>query len=336
MAGSGKTNSVRDFVERARRLFAAPERRDLLLENAPRKKGLIISFCVFASCLLWFTFSMRETYTQYFDFPTQIENLPDDRALVELPPSTVRVQVEGEGISLLRLYYNPPTVPIDATVDEIDLQVVTAEVAGNVRHESVLPTTIAVKTEMRITRRLPIRSALEIDTESGYELVGPIIITPDSVTVSGALSVVTGMDFWPTSRQHLQAVRDTIRINLPLSDTLEGLIIIGLPEVALQADVVRLTSGTREISIRVKDGPVQDSFTFEPPTTTVTYNIPLFQFDMALAADDFYAFVPYDELMADTTGNVYPMVNLPEGILLREIHIIPNAFRYYRNLPGPN
>ena len=104
--------------------------------------------------------------------------------------------------------------------------------------------------------------------------------------------------------------------------------------VSLQADVVRFTSGTREINVRVKGGPVQEPFTFEPGTTTVTYNVPLFQFDAALEATDFYAFVSYDEIMADTTGNVYPIVQLPDGLLLREVHIFPNAFRYYRNLPG--
>ena len=94
------------------------------------------------------------------------------------------------------------------------------------------------------------------------------------------------------------------------------------------------TSGSREIEVRMTNGPPDDSFTFEPPLTTVTYNVPLFQFDLAREADDFYAFVPYDEIVEDTTGSVYPMVNVPEGILLREIHIFPEAFRYYRNLPG--
>jgi len=55
---------------------------------------------------------------------------------------------------------------------------------------------------------------------------------------------------------------------------------------------------------------------------------------LAQEADDFYAFVPYQEILSDTTGNVYPLVNVPSNLLLREVNIFPNAFRYYRNLPS--
>jgi len=277
---------------------------------------------------------MRETYTQFFDFPTEVQNLPSDEALVDLPPPTVRVQVEGEGIQLLRLYYNPPTVPIDADKEEIDLQVVTAEVAGNVRHESVVPASILLRKERRIERRIPVSSRLRLDMEPGYELIGSPLLSPDSVTVSGAVSVVNRMEYWPTVRQRLQSIRDTVRTRLALMDTLEGLVEVDAAQVALQANVVRFTSGSREISVRVIGGPARDSFTFEPQTTTATFNVPVFQYGEAQETADFYAYVKYEDIVNDTTGNVYASVSFPDELLLREVHIFPNAFRYYRNLQG--
>jgi hypothetical protein len=334
MAGSGEPFFMKEYAERARRLFTSHDRRDILQDSPPQKRGWVIAFCVLASCLLWFTFSMRETYTQFFDFPTEVQDVPPGQALSELPPRTVRVQVEGEGIQLLRLYYNPPTVVLDASRDEIDLQVLTAELAGNVRHESVAPASILIRKEERITRKLPIRPRLRLDLESGFEVVGPIHVSPDSVTISGAASIVNRMNAWPTEPVEQPTVRDTVRTRVALSDTLSGLVTIDVPTVAVRADVLRFTSGSRVIEVRVADEPGGDTFTFEPPTTTVTYNVPISQYDQAQDTDDFYAYVPYHEILSDTTGNVYPLIEWPDSLLLREVHIFPNAFRYYRNLPG--
>ena len=326
---------MKEYAERARRLFSSHDRRDILQDSPPRNRGWVIAFCVLASCLLWFTFSMRETYSQFFDFPTEVLAPPPGQALSELPPRTIRVQVEGEGIQLLRLYYNPPTVVLDASKDEIDLQVLTAEIAGNVRHESVAPASIVIRKEERVTRTVPIRPRLHLDLESGFELVGPIHVSPDSVTISGAASIVNRVNAWPTRPVERPAVRDTVNASsVALSDTLTGLVTLDVQNVAVRADVLRFTSGSRVIEVRVADEPGGDTFTFEPPTTTVTYKVPILQFDRAEETDDFYAYVPYEEILSDTTGNVYPQVKWPDNLLLREVHIFPNAFRYYRNLPG--
>lgn len=336
MPGSGEIFPVKLLTDRARRLFTLPERRGILPDAAPKRKGLIITFCVLASCLLWFTFSLRETYTHSFDFPTEVRNLPEDLALTTLPPQTVRVLVEGEGIQLLRLSFNPPTVPIDAARAEIDLYVVTAEVATNVRPESVTPATFAVFTDSLRVKRIPIRSHVVIESEPDYQVVGALKLDPDSVTISGAASILAQLDFWPTAATRFSAVRDTLRSNVVLSDTLAGLVTLNVTETDLQADILRFTDGSREIEVRVRNGSESQDVVFDPETTIVSFQIPIDQYDLAMAANDFYAFVTYDEIRTDTTGKVYPIVNPPLGLLLREIRIFPDSFRYYYNLPGPD
>ncbi|GMQ81435.1 MAG: YbbR-like domain-containing protein [Rhodothermia bacterium] len=279
---------------------------------------------------------MQETYTQFFDFPTEVQNLPDDQALTQVPPSTIRVYVEGEGIQLLRLYYNPPTIPIDASLSVIDLEVLAAEVASNVRSESVTPTSIVLQKELRTEKRFPIRSRLEINPAPGYQVVGPVSLVPDSVIVSGAVSVLDGLSFWNTVQLTQVHAKDSVRVTLSLADTLAGLVELSSFATEARAVVLQFTEGSREIEVRVKDGVHSTPVSFEPATTTVTYQIPIIQYDQALEATDFYAFVPFEEIRSDTTGNVYPLVNPPAGLIIRGISIFPDAFRYYHNLPGPN
>ncbi len=335
MADSGESIAVRGLSDRAKRFFGPAERPSLMHDGAPKKKGKIITFCLLASCLLWFTFSMQETYTQYFDFPTELQNILETEALTELPPEVVRVQVEGEGIQLLRLYYNPPKVPLDTSQPVIDLEVVTSEVTGNVRSASVTPTSIVVQKEAKSEKRIPVRSLLRINTTPGYHIVGPVTLTPDSVTVRGAVSILAGLSYWNSSARQLNSVRDSVRVTIPLSDTLSGLLELSATEIQVEAAVLQFTEGRREIDVRVMDSENALAVSFEPARTTVTYQVPLEQYDLALAATDFYAFVPLEEIRSDTTGNVYPLVNPPEGLILREIRIFPDAFRYYHNLSAP-
>ncbi len=336
MADSRDYVSLRQLTSRARRLFATFERSRLLPENAPRNKGRIFTFCLLASCLLWFTFSMQETYTQFFDFPTEVQNLPDDQALTLVPPSSIRVHVEGEGIQLLRLYYNPPTITIDASLSVIDLEVLAAEAASNVRSESVTPSSIVLQKEARIEKRIPIRSRLEINTADGYLAIGPVTLTPDSVTVSGAVSILDRLSYWNTVRLTRNESKDSVRVILSLADTLKELVEVSILETEAWSVVPQFTDGSREIEVRVKDGVNSMPVSFEPARTTVTYQVPVDQFDLAQEATDFYAFVSFEEIRSDTTGKVYPLVNPPAGLILREIRIFPDAFRYYHNLSGPD
>jgi len=335
MPGSGEIFPIKLLTDRARRLFTLPERRGILPDAPPKRKGLIITLCVLASCLLWFTFSLQETYTHSFDFPTEVRNLPVDMAWKTRPPQSVRVLVEGEGIQLLQLSFNPPKIPIDAASAEIDLFVVTAEVATNVRPESVTPASFSVSTEIRFEKRIPIRSRVFIESELSYQVVGAPTLDPDSVTVSGAASILARLNYWPTATTLYSAVTDTVREIVALSDTLAVLVDLNVLQTAFQADIVRFTDGSREIEVRVRSGSDCQAFVFVPETTTVSYQVPVEDALKASTAEEFYALVTCDEIRADMTGEVYPIVHPPPDIILREIHIVPDSFRYYETLPGP-
>ena len=298
-------------------------------DKVPRHKGLVITFCILAACLMWFTFSVRETFTQVFEFPTVIQNLPPELALTSLPPQSVRVQVEGEGIQLLRLYYNPPTVPIDASEDQIDMILVMAEIASNVSTTTVMPQIVDIHKEAREIKRIPIRSHIRIVPVPGFHVVGDVRLDPDSVTVSGASSIIEQLDFWPSEKRRLSAVRDTVQLMVALSDTLDGLVDLDLTQTLITADVPEFTEGKRDIEIRVRDAPADQEITFDPAKTEVVYQVPIAQFDMAREAEDFYAFVRYSDILADTTGLVYPLINLPDGIEMRGVRLVQNAMRYY-------
>ncbi len=327
--GDNRPQKYKSLPTLLRKLFPEPLDARSLRDNAPRHKGLVITLCVLAACLLWFTVSMRQTYTQFFEFPTEVRNLPAHLALRSLPPASVRIQVEGEGIQLLRLFYNPPTVPIDAGREEVDLNIVAPELTKSVRTESVMPRLIRVETDTRVERRIPIRSRVGVFTQAGYHVVGSVQLTPDSVTVSGASSILETLDSWPTDIVDIRQAKDSIDTVVALTDTLVGLVAKELAATTIRASVLEFTEGNRLLQVRVAGIPRGRSVRLDPPSAVVTYQVPIQSFDAAFEAEDFFATVPFSEILRDTSGRVYPRLHLPLNITLREVRLSPEALGYY-------
>lgn len=294
-----------------------------------RHKGLVITVCILASTLLWFTFAIRETYTRSIDFDIEVRGLDPGESLSGLPPMTVRAQVAGEGIQLLRLYYDRPTILVDASLDVVNLQVVAPEFIQGVRIEALSPDELTLQRERRLTRRVPVVSQTRIETRPGHHVVGVVQLEPDSVLVSGAASIVRSIASWSTRQSAVLAGPDSLDAMVELSDSLSGLITVEVPEVRLRATVRQFTQGSRRVELRVDGAPDGRLISLEPAAVRVTFQVPLPAYQEAMESDEVYAFVPYDRILTDTTGAVQPVLRGPPGIVFRGIAFDPPAVRYF-------
>lgn len=316
------------LLGRLRTVFDRAQGREAGPEYRPRRKGLVITLCIFASVLLWFTFAIRETYTRFLEFPTEVRNLPADEALADLPPALVRAQVEGEGIQLIRLYYDPPVIPIDAASETVDFAVLAPDVVENVRLDAVMPRSAVLYKERRIQRHLPIRAQVTVRMPEGHHLIGSLELDPDSVWVSGAQSVVGGLRSWPTSQREIQSGKDTLHAVTSLSDSLSGLVLLSDSRVSVRGQVREFTEGTRQLDVYVLGTPSGQRVSLEPARVRITFQVPIGQYDAAMGAE-MWATVPYDSIRRDTTGSVAPIPALPEGIAFRQLRIDPPVLRYF-------
>jgi hypothetical protein len=312
-----------------RNAFRAARQDSVDVDESPRRT-IAIAVCTLISALLWFTFSMQETYTYSIDLATSVRNLPENRALSELPPEKVRVQVQGEGLSLFQLYYNPPVVPIDAAQNLVDLEATPPDLPKNLSLESVAPRTYIPRTEPRETKTVPVLLRATLLTPPTHDFLTPPRVVPDSVEVSGARSIMQNLRAWPTVHFRQDNVTDSISVYVDLVDSLEGLVRRTADRVLLVADVREFTGGTREIDVIVDGSPSsQKLVTLEPSKIKVRYRVLLSDFRKAETAPDFFATVRYGDIRRDTTGRVQPLLNLPSDIVLRDVTISPPSLRYY-------
>ena len=294
-------------------------------------RGIIIALCFTCSVLLWGFSSMSETYTKVIDLSVEVENVVPDEAFITLPPEEIQIQVYGEGLKLLQLYYNSPRISINATQEQINLiEAVAQRLPDGIHIDRVTPPLFVLQKEAKISKKVPILLNVDIQTPNTHEIVVKPAVFPDSVEITGASSIVLDIQGWPTNRYTQHDLKDTLNINLPLVDSLQGLIDISVDEVVLYSIAEQFTEGQRNIGVLVRDVPsFQDSITLEPPVLEVRYRVPLSQYRRALSARDFILSVSYDDIRDDTTGYIEPVLELPENILFRDVSVSPDKIRYY-------
>lgn len=329
---SGNNIPKRNTVwTRVQQLFLTRRRMPAPTGENPRHRGIAITLSIVISCVLWFSFTMTEEYTVEVALPTQVENIPSDAALSELPPQTVQVELRGEGFQVFRLMYNPPPVRLNAAREEVNVEQALPELPKNLIIQGVNPRSIPIKVEPQVTRKVPVRLRARVQTADAFDFVDPIRLTPDSVDVTGARSVVNRLAYWPTVESRFRNVKDSLVTRVELADTLEGLVVRHRDFVTMTAVARLFTTDQKVLDVVPRVASHQPEVRLEPSTVTVEYRVLFSDYFEAKNAGalDFYAEVSYDSIRSATNGRVRPQVRWPDELDIRDVTVNPSTVRFY-------
>lgn len=317
------------FLERLRGIFR-PSEDDRRREDGS-SPGMAFTVCLLLSFVLWLSLSLQEQRTVTVDFPVEVGGLPEGQALVELPPSTISVQLRGTGLDLLALIFDPPSIPAEADDGRVEVRdVLDLPRANDAKIESVTPTVFEIETQERVERRLPVQPRLNVQPASSHELIDDPVISPDSITVFGARSIVEALGEWPTDSLVLKDVRDTVRTTVALTDSLTGLLERSTDRVDVVVRAGKFAVETREVPVDVTGVPAgQDLVALQPSTIRIRYRVLFEQLFQSRESSEFFATVSYDQIRSDTTGYVEPRINVPNDLVIRGAEPIPSRLRYY-------
>lgn len=317
------------FWDRLRPFFAPDDEEQRPGEESQR--GLALTVCVLLSVILWLSLTLGEERTQMIRLPVEVVEKPEGEAFAEVPPSAVRAQMEGTGLELIRLLYNPPVVQIGATSTQVNVrESISLPQGTSVEIKNVSPSSFEMALEPLQTREVPVQSRVQINLASAYELIEEPRLEPDSIQVAGAESVLDDLDAWPTEPHTIEALQDTVEVQVPLADTLTRLVEKSAEGVTLTAQAGRFAEETREVKVQVTGLPSgQDLVELQPSTIRIRYRVLFKQLFEARRSSEFFATVSYDQIRSDTTGYVEPRVHVPADLLIRDPEPIPSRLRYF-------
>jgi YbbR domain-containing protein len=290
-----------------------------------------VTLSLIIAAMIWFMISMRESYSVVQDVDTRVVNVPSDEALVDYPPSSVQVQLEGQGWQLLKMYTRPQPILLNAASDRVDLLRAASEsFPSEITAQSVSPPQIELLLEPLEKKKVPIELQAELETSPPYDLLRNARVEPDSVEISGARSLIEGIDSWPTAHFSRDDINASFTEPLSLANLHGGLVALSPSTTLLIVAVTEFTEDERDIEVRVTGAPSADQrVRLIPDRVTVRYTVSLQEFERAKATDSLYATVAYTDILADTTGRIEPRIHLPENLSIRGLTVETPRLQYY-------
>src|SRR6056297_518287 len=298
-----------------------------------REKVIVFIGAYIMAVALWFIVNLSGSYSIDVNLPVEPGNVPEDMALTEELPKFVEAGVSGDGWQLLSLYNDPPTVVINIENEEVNLfdQVrQRLSYLQDVDISKVQPLMIRLDMEAKVSKKIPVVLNTDIEFQNRFGMIGEPVISPDSITITGATSRISDINEWVVGDTlRLREVRNDISTTIPLQDE-TGVISLSDSEISYQADISEFTEGETTVYIRTRGLPRGQNVTFNPASLTITYDVPIEQYADVEKVQPYEAYVPYSEILEDSTGYVTPDVELVEkSYELRLRNFKPKAVAYF-------
>lgn len=326
--------------ERIKRIFTgevmpSPDEGDLSSFES-REKIIAFSVAIFIALSLWFIVNLSRDFNVSVEVPILLTNLPQDVTISSDVPETVTVTLTGEGWNLISVYTNPPRVFINAESGDINMsEQIRSQISAfsNLNIVQVRPSQLEIVTERKISKRVPVVSRVKLNVSGRYGMIREPVVSPDSVTISGAESQLAEIDSWETEDLELVNTNGNIVRNVNMRQPESG-VTVQPATVTLDLEVAEFTEAELRVPIRTRNLPSGSAVTYNPSSIMVRFDVPIDQFSEVQGMRLFNAYVDYTLIANDDSGRVSPEVEIVESdynIRIRSFQ--PPRVSYFRIIP---
>ncbi len=283
---------------------------------------------------IWFFVVTEKDYENLIDVPISVVNVPDGKIILNRLPHRARVRVKGSGKDLIAL-----GVGGGAGID-LDLSgagmaktfllgpkdVFLSRTSGNTQPiEVVMPDSILVLLDDFYSRRMPINPNISVSVAPGFATVNDMMLSPDSVLVSGPRTLVNGLSQIETVPKSFSDLKfdldETCALVPPESDYLE----LAKKETQIFWDVQQLIElSVSGVPVQVRNVPRHLSVYVVPSTVSLVL---VGGGDLLARIDrkDIVAYIDYQRAK-DAPGSAHSaVIEPPEGVFHRDAN--PTTFK---------
>ncbi|HCD52571.1 MAG TPA: hypothetical protein DEQ34_08995 [Balneolaceae bacterium] len=332
MSASIKEKILLSF-KRMFKLGIPPGTNENDLRAARRERIFVFVIAYIMALSMWFVVNLNSDYNITVDIPVEAGAIPDDMALINTLPDEVQADISGNGWKLVNLYNNPPSVLIDLNEGEVNLFDQVRQrfsVEQDVSVLKVSPFMVTVALEKKVSKKVPITLHTDIEYMNRYGLVGDLSIYPDSITVTGAESQISEIRNWVIEDTlKMRNVREDIDLMIPIRTSSE-LITTSIDQVEVKAKVSEFTEGELTVYIKTRNLPRGQVINYNPSAVSIRYDVPIDFYTEVQKMRPYEVYVPYSEILEDSTGFVTPDIELKATdyeIRLRSFQ--PKAVAYF-------
>jgi hypothetical protein len=289
---------------------------------AVKKKRLhIILTTILVAILLWISVKLGFQYQTVVNARVAIEQIPPGMAIGSRLPHSLHLRLRGDGWQLVPVVMGPDLVyPVDLRTFPYMTKIITLRdvverlsIPMGVQVLSMAPDSLVVRLDRRREKRISVRPDIAISFRDGYAQIGTTVVTPESVSITGAETVLAHLDAWNTEHLDLENVRSSVDREVPLADTSGNILSFSPAAVRVRMEVQALAEKTFSgIPVRITDVPANLDVIVIPPKIDLVIRSGVERLS-ALSTQDFQVVAPYNDLITDTSGIFVPAVQLPAG-----------------------
>ena len=300
--------------------------------------------CIGIALIFWLLVKLSQTYTS--DKAVEMNfRVPENLAFRDAPPQDVVIEMEGTGWDLLFEYFASPAVPLQYDLlDRRELVLSRNNLrsdlqdqlfSGDLRIIDINYDRIELTLEERVTRRVPIRLHSRLSFAPEHQLRGPVRLKPDSVDVTGPVSRVDSISFWPSDSLIMNRLKTSLTTNLPLRKPSRE---ISLNPRVVQAVIPmeQFTQKSLFVPLTVENAP--DSVQVFPRQIAVTCVLGLSQYEKVRSTDfRFTIDLENVDLQSENNAVLIEMAEQPDSV--RNIQFTPRAAKYFivqDSIPQPS
>lgn len=286
------------------------------------KKLPIFFFSLLFAFFVWVSVDLGNEFQITMDVPVRIDNLQPAKAIASSIPQSVKVKIQGTGWQLLNTILSPNIrYAIDfSNLSKRDTLFTYKNLNERISFPhgihifEIYPESVLVVLDTRIAKTIPIEPDVRVSYRKGFDIVGDVRSSPDSITISGARSLLNSITCWKTKPIMLTDINAPAKISGELIDTLQ--LEINRPRIApvIEFDVQPIAEKTiTDIPIDISQVPSNRTIVLIPPKMSIIIRSGVNTI-AALTEKDFHISVDYAAILLDTSGMVQPTIHVPKNV----------------------
>ena len=297
-----------------------------------KRYHIIIASIIFA-VLMWVSVNLSTEETIVTNIPVVIKNLPSNKALRYFVPNTITLRMKGLGWQLAGIYlFKEPEYVIDFS-NYSEAYIITnrdpseyLKLPASVFPLEIDPDTIFIGLDSLVKKSVPVVPKITVSCSNGYGIVGDWQVIPESITISGGLSLVSQINEFATISYRYENQRQPLDLKIQIDEPQMQGLDISPKQVRLIVDIQPFAEKTvAGVVITAISVPSNREIIFIPPKIDLIVRGGIDRL-AKLTPDDFPVVFNYQYLVKDTIGILTPQPVTPEGI--KVLQKIPEQIRF--------
>jgi YbbR domain-containing protein len=277
--------------------------------------------------------SLNFLYNINLKIPLDVK-LRDNQALADDLPGEIEVVLRGRGWDLLGMWFSKDLnyiLDLSSVKRNLKLSIQTTvgekiNLPSDVSIVAAYPDTLNIDFDNISTKYVRVKNIVVVSLKEGYEIVGIPKITPDSVKITGASSVLSKIKLISTEKKEYKSINSNLTVDINLSDSMSNVVKIEPRAVKIFYKIeLAAEKKFEDLNVIIYNVPQNKEVLLIPPNLTLSLRggVDLLT---KTSPDDLKISIDYDMIEKDTLGSVTPSIEIPENLTL--INFTPQKFQY--------